>query len=82
MQVGLLRRAVLAACDALEASIAAQPLAATTDTMDQGGITAAVAWQFIQATAADLVPAARYPALAAYSAQAEALPDFIALPPV
>ncbi|MEF7616055.1 glutathione S-transferase [Aquincola sp. MAHUQ-54] len=73
---------LLAACDALEASIAAQPLAATTDTMDQGGITAAVAWQFIQATAADLVPAARYPALAAYSAQAEALPDFIALPPV
>lgn len=65
---------------ALEAELAKQPLAATRDGLDQAGITAAITWHFIQAEIPELVPAAQFPKLAAFSATAEALPEFRAAP--
>ncbi|QGZ61196.1 glutathione S-transferase family protein [Paraburkholderia acidisoli] len=46
----------------------------------QADITAAVAWRFMQHMLPGSVDAARYPAIAALSARAEALPEFIATP--
>jgi glutathione S-transferase len=71
---------VLAAYGALETELAHQPPAATSGTIDRAGISVAVAWHFTQQTIADVVPGGRYPALQAFSAQAEALAAFIAAP--
>ena len=72
---------LLAACAALEAEIVQRPLAADRETIDQGGVSAAVAWQFIQQTSvAESVPSRVYPALQALSSRAEALPEFAAAP--
>jgi len=46
----------------------------------QPDITVAVAWRFTQFMLGDIVDPARYPALAAFSARAEALPEFLATP--
>jgi glutathione S-transferase len=46
----------------------------------QADITAAVAWRFTQHMLPGEIDAARYPALAALSARAEALPEFVAAP--
>jgi glutathione S-transferase len=46
----------------------------------QADVTLAVAWRFIQYRQADRAPAAAFPALAAFSARAEALPAFAACP--
>ncbi len=46
----------------------------------QDDLTIAVAWRFAQFVMADAVPDARYPGLVAFSARAEALPEFIATP--
>lgn len=46
----------------------------------QSGITTAVAWRFTQSVLADVVPAGDYPALAALSTHAEALPEFLSTP--
>ena len=70
---------MLAAFEALEAELRRQPLAAA-DAIDQAGVTAAVAWHFTQQTRPELVPAANYPLLQAFSAQAEVLPAFAAAP--
>lgn len=43
-------------------------------------ITLCVAWQFTQFVMADVVPADRYPAIAALSARAEARSEFVATP--
>ncbi|HEV7912850.1 MAG TPA: glutathione S-transferase [Albitalea sp.] len=68
------------ACALLEHEVprAAPPLA--TDTLDQAGVTVAVAWSFMQGVAAEQVTAAAHPALAAFAARAEALPVFLAFP--
>jgi glutathione S-transferase len=72
---------LLAACAALEAEVARAPLAATNATIDQAGISAAVAWQFIQQTSvSEIVRADAYPALRDFSVRAEALPEFRAAP--
>lgn len=71
---------LLAAFGALEAVQASQPLAATRDGITQAGISTAVAWQFTQQLVPGVVDVARHPALAAFSAQAEALPEFAAAP--
>jgi glutathione S-transferase len=63
---------LLAACDAVERSV---PLA-----MDQAGVSAAVAWEFIQKMVPAEVPADRCPRLDAFSRAAEALPAFAAAP--
>ncbi|HEX9392234.1 MAG TPA: glutathione S-transferase [Usitatibacteraceae bacterium] len=49
-------------------------------TMGQDDVTLAVAWRFTQFNSPALIDPARYPALAAFSARAEARPEFIATP--
>jgi glutathione S-transferase len=67
-----------AASDALEAEVQRHPPAVSR--LDQAGLTTAVVWHFIQ----QMVPAStavdRFPALTAWTAQAEALPAFRAAP--
>lgn len=69
---------LLAACGELETAFQRQPR--TVDNIDQAGVTAAVVWHFIQQMLPDVVDAARYPALQAYSLLAEALPEFQSVP--
>ena len=71
---------LLAAYAALEEEVAGRPLAATSSTITQAGVSTAVAWCFTQQMLPDDVPAAQYPSLAAFSAQAETLPEFKAAP--
>ena len=71
----------LAGFAALEDELRKEPLAATSETIDQGGVTAAVLWQFAQAMVPEVIVAAKYPLLAAHSQRAEALPEFAAFPP-
>ncbi|MES2098716.1 MAG: glutathione S-transferase [Pseudomonadota bacterium] len=71
---------LLAACGALEAELARQPLAATSATIDQAGLTTAVVWHFIQALTPDAVPASAHPRLQAHAQAAERLPAFVAAP--
>ncbi|TWC62822.1 glutathione S-transferase [Herbaspirillum sp. SJZ099] len=71
---------LLAAYDALEAVFEKQQVAVASATIDQAALTTAVAWQFTQKMVPDVVPAERYPALAALSAAAEQLPEFAAAP--
>jgi glutathione S-transferase len=70
----------LAAYAALEAELLKRPLAATSATIDQAGVSVAVAWEFTQKVLPELAAAANYPALRAFSARAEALPEFMAAP--
>lgn len=71
---------LLAAYDALEADLTARPLAVGRETINQAGVSVAVAWQFTQQLLPNVLPASRCPTLAAFSAQAEALPEFRAAP--
>ncbi|WP_407278441.1 glutathione S-transferase [Aromatoleum evansii] len=71
---------LLAAFAALEQELKRRPLAATSETIDQAGVTTAIAWHFAQQMVSDVVPLADFPTLAAYSAQAETLPEFRAAP--
>ena len=71
---------LLGACDTLEAALAGTPRTADPATLTQGGLMLAVTWEFIQQMVPADVPAARYPRLAAFSAQAEALAEFRAAP--
>lgn len=71
---------LLAACGALEAELARQPLAATSDAIDQAGVTTAVVWRFIQALTPHAVPAGAHPRLQAHSQATEQLPAFVAAP--
>lgn len=71
---------LLAALDLLETELKQQPLPATSATMPPAGVMIAVTWHFIQQMMPEVVAAARYPALAEYSRQAEALPEFQAAP--
>jgi glutathione S-transferase len=71
---------LLAACAALESELRRQPLAATSETINQAGVSAAVAWHFTQMMLPEVVSAANYPALREFSARAEQLPEFIAAP--
>jgi glutathione S-transferase len=50
------------------------------DRLMQPDITLSVVWRFQQYMLPDVVDPGRYPALAAFSARAEALPEFIAAP--
>lgn len=71
---------LLAAYSALENDLKARPLAATSAAMTQAGVATAVAWHFTQSMHPEIVPAKDFPALQEFSAQAEALPEFIAAP--
>ena len=70
----------LSAYEVLEADIRRRPLAATSATIDQAGITTAIAWEFTQKMIPQSVPAAKFPALAAHSAACEKLTVFAAAP--
>jgi glutathione S-transferase len=66
---------------ALETAVSEHPLAATSATIDQAGVTTAVVWQFAQAMVPEVIVASAYPALSAHCVRAEALPEFRAFPP-
>jgi glutathione S-transferase len=71
---------VLAALDALESEQKQNPLDASSAAMPPAGVMIAVTWYFIQQMLPEVVAVASYPALAEYSRQAEALPEFKAAP--
>ncbi len=71
---------LLAAYGALEGELAGTPLGSTSATIGQAGVTVGVAWHFTQQMLPEVVPAARFPRLAAFSAAVEALPEFAAAP--
>ena len=74
------RGQLLAAYAALESELQRRPLAVTSSTIDQAGVTAAVAWHCTQQKLPDVVPAASCPNLQEFSSRAEALPEFMAAP--
>ncbi|WP_042301096.1 glutathione S-transferase family protein [Paraburkholderia kururiensis] len=71
-----------AAYDVLEPLVAAcgSGVWLAGDRLMQPDITVAVAWRFTQFMLPGAVDAGRHPALAAFSARAEALPEFVAMP--
>jgi glutathione S-transferase len=71
---------LLAAYELLESELRRRPLDATSATINQAGVSTAVAWHFTQQMIPEVVPAGGYPALQAFSAQAEELPEFQAAP--
>ncbi|HZA94842.1 MAG TPA: glutathione S-transferase [Burkholderiaceae bacterium] len=71
---------LLAAYEALESEERRSPLSVTSETINQAGLSAAVAWHFTQQTLPEVVAAERYPALTALSSKAEALAEFVAAP--
>jgi glutathione S-transferase len=64
----------------LEGELAKAPCAATSDSITQAGVTAAVTWEFVQSVLPEVAAASAFPALATHTAAAEALPEFRALP--
>ena len=68
-----------AAYGALEQELAHRPLA-TDGTLDQAGITVAVAWDFSKLVLGEQLTVSRYPQLETYSRYAESLPVFIDTP--
>lgn len=71
---------LVAAYAALEEDLARRPLAVASSTINQAGVSVAVAWHFTQSMLPEIVNASDYPALREFSANAEALPEFIAAP--
>jgi len=71
---------LLAAYDALESELHRRPLAVTSDTLNQAGVSAAVAWHFTQMMLPEVIIASDHPTLHEFSAQAELLPEFRAAP--
>lgn len=74
-----------AAYDALEERVSEHSVWLVGENITQADVTVAVAWRFTQFMHADCpllqrIDAARYPALAAFSARAEALPEFVSTP--
>ena len=71
---------LLIAFDELEKIVATAQPWLHGERLLQDDLTIAVAWRFAQFLMPDAVPAARYPGLVAFSARAEALPEFVATP--
>lgn len=72
---------LLAAYDLIEADVAEAVggyLVGTT--LTQADISVAVTWGFTQFVQADRVPRSRYPAISAFAARLELLPEFVAYP--
>jgi len=65
---------------ALDHEIARHPLASETRTLTQAGLSAAIAWRFMQIKLQTPVADAVCPALAAHAARCEALPAFVSTP--
>lgn len=73
-------RQLLAAFAELEEEVAKAPAWLSEDRPLQPDVTVAVAWRFTQFLASGTVRSASFPALAAFSARAEALPEFASTP--
>lgn len=71
---------LLAAYGALESELRSRPPAVTSGTINQAGVSAALAWHFTQMMLPEVVDAASYPTLREYSSQTELLPEFMAAP--
>lgn len=71
---------LLAAYQLLEAELGRAPLSVASATIDQAGVTTAVVWHFTQRMLPEVVPAANFPLLHAFSSAAERLPEFLAVP--
>ena len=71
---------LIAAIEALESALGHEPLEVTSGTINQAGVTVAVAWHFIQLMLPDVVDAPNYPRLGSFSSQAESLAEFKAAP--
>ncbi len=71
---------LLGAYGELEQELARQPLSAARASIDQAGLSVAIAWYFTQQVLPEVVPAEAHPQLVAFSAAAEALPEFRAAP--
>jgi glutathione S-transferase len=71
---------LLAAIDGMEMAVAGNKTWLFGDQLTQADITIAVAWRFINHAAPTIAAVAARPALAAFSARAETLPEFIATP--
>lgn len=71
---------LLAAYGLLEEEVARRPLAVTSSTITQAGVSTAVAWNFTQQLLPEVISAMNYPSLVALSTKAEALPEFRAAP--
>ncbi|MGS0743059.1 glutathione S-transferase [Glaciimonas sp. GG7] len=71
---------LIAAYDALESELARRPLGVSSNTINQAGVTTAVAWHFTQMMIPDVVDAARYPLLGKFSSEVELLAEFRAAP--
>ena len=71
---------LLASYDALESELAQRPLGLTSESINQAGISTAVAWHFTQQMLPDVVRAGNYPGLCKFSSNAELLPEFRAAP--
>lgn len=72
---------LLAAYGELDAEVAKQAPPLAADAITQAAVTVATGWFFTQQMIPEVVAAARFPALAALSAQAERLPAFVAMRP-
>ncbi|MGE8096709.1 glutathione S-transferase [Pseudomonas fluorescens] len=70
---------LLAAYSALEQELDKQPLK-TDGSLDQAGITLAVAWSFTNLVVPDQVSDAQFPRIRAFTAYAEQLPAFVSTP--
>lgn len=71
---------LLAAYGALETGLATHPLASSSQRLGQDGVSVGIAWTFTQMMLPGVVPPEHHPALAAFSARAEQLPEFSAAP--
>ncbi|MFJ2986640.1 glutathione S-transferase [Collimonas sp. NPDC087041] len=73
---------LFAAYQALEQELRSKPLAVDSNSINQAGVSVAVAWQFTQMMLPGVVKIADHPLLQAFSEQAEQLAEFVAAPPV
>lgn len=71
---------LLAACAGLEAEMLRHPRVVDSASITQGGVTAAVAWQFTHMLLPGQIDISTCPALDAFAARAEQLPEFLAAP--
>lgn len=76
------RGQMFAAYGALESELDRAPSVTRGESITQAGVTAAVAWSFSRMMLPELLDPSAHPALDRFTAEAEKLPDFIALPMV
>lgn len=71
-----------AAYQALERELRNKPLEVASKSINQAGVTTAVAWQFTRMMLPEIILATDYPTLQSFSERAEQLVEFIAAPPL